>query len=119
MPLFGREYDYSLIRTSSKEAMLRSALMVTNNDIKRAAEICDYFTKQLPNMPEREPEPPTVLNQLDGISDWLAAWGEKHPDISNGIGNMLMAALKNTKFGAFLQPAAEVTVEMPPAPPIR
>lgn len=115
--MFGRDYDFSIIRTSSKEALLRSALMATNNDLKKAAEICDYVTKLLPNLPDREPAPPTIFNQLDILDERLAAWGEKHPNITNGIGNVLMAVLKNSKFGAYLQPAAEVAQAVSEVPP--
>lgn len=108
--------DFSIVRTSSKEALLRTALMAANNDIKEAGNICDYVLKMLPNMPEREPEQPTILNQLDGVSDWLSSWSEKHPDITNTVGNMLMGALKNSRFGAFLQPAAQAAETLTETP---
>ena len=115
--LFDKNYDFSLINTSSKEAVLRSALTVCGNDIKTANDICEFVTKMLPNMPERDPEPQTVFNQLDNIDSWFSAWGEKHPNITNGIGNMLMAALKNSRFGAFLEPTAEAAAaSTKPAP---
>ena len=111
-----KNYGFSLIETTSKEALLRSAMAVCGNDIKTASEICDYCMKMLPNMPEREPEAPTILNQLDGIDNWLSAWGEKHPNITNGISSMLMSALKNSKLGAFMQPAEAATEIVKPAP---
>lgn len=98
--------------------LLRSALMVANNDIKKAAEICDYFTKQLPNMPEREPASVTALDQMEAFAGKLSAWSEKHPDITNGISSILMQVLKNSKLGAYIAPAAEVATEVPAAPPI-
>lgn len=117
MPLFGKEYDYTLVRTSSKEAMLRSALLVTNNDIKKAAEICEYFTKQLPNMPEREPEPITAVDQLEVFADKVSAWTEKHPDITNSISTIFMSVLRSTKIGEFLPSAAATAAEVvKPAP---
>lgn len=116
--MFGRDYDYSLIRTSSKEMLLRSALIVANNDIKKAAEICDYFTKQLPNMPEREPAPITAVDQLEAFAGKLSAWTEKHPDVTNTISGVLMQVLRNSKFGAFISPATDVVTEVPAAPPI-
>ena len=42
--LFGKEYDYSIIRTTSKDALKRTALIVSGNDIKKAEEI--YETMQ-------------------------------------------------------------------------
>jgi len=114
--IFGREYDFSLIRTTSKEALLRSALLVSNNDIRKATEIVEYFTKQLPNLPDTDPAPLSALDQVDAFASRLSAWGEKHPDITNGLGNILMQVLKNSKLGAFLQPAAGAATEVPAAP---
>lgn len=115
--MFGREYDYSLIKTSSKEALLRSAITVAGNDIKKASEICDYFIKQLPNMPEREPAPITAMDQLEAFAGKVSAWSEKHPDVTNGISTILMQVLRNTKFGAFLPTATEAAAEIvKPAP---
>lgn len=78
--LFGKEYDFSLIRTSSKEALLRSALSASGNDIKKATEIVEYFTSQLPSMPEVEPVVPTTFEQMRDTALGLINWGKENQD---------------------------------------
>lgn len=109
-----KEYDFSLIQTSSKEALKRSALVVSGNDIKKATEIYEFFVKDI-QLPDTEPVPPTMFDQLGELSNSLSQFGEKYPNFTNGIATVLMNVLKNSKFGAFLQPAAEVITETPEA----
>jgi hypothetical protein len=78
--LFGKEYDFSLIKTSSKEALLRSALSASGNDIKKAAEICDYVLKVLPNLPEVEPVAPTTFEQMKDTALGIINWGRENQD---------------------------------------
>ena len=78
--LFGKEYDFSLIRTSSKEALLRTALSASGNDIKKATEIVEYFTKQLPSMPEVEPIEPTTFEQMKDTAIGIINWGRENQD---------------------------------------
>ena len=111
--LFGKEYDFSLIRTSSKEALLRSALLACNNDIKKASEICDYVTKMLPNMPDTDPIMPSTLDQVKETAVSVFQWGRENQDQIVGGINMVLKLLGKHPLGV---PAA--SVEMPAAPPI-
>ena len=88
--MFGREYDFSLIRTSSKEALLRSALTASNNDIKKASEICDYVTKMLPNLPDTDPVVPSSFEQMRDTAVQLFQWGQEHQDQIVSVTNMVM-----------------------------
>lgn len=78
--LFGKDYDFSLIRTTSKEALLRTALAASGNDIKKASEICDYVLKVLPNMPEVEPTVPTTFDQMRDTVASIYNWGKENQD---------------------------------------
>lgn len=111
--LFGKEYDFSLIRTSSKEALLRSALLACNNDIKKASEICDYVTKMLPNMPDTDPVLPSTFDQVKETAASIIQWGRDNQDQIVGITNMVLQMFGKQPLGV---PAAPV--EMPAAPPI-
>lgn len=88
--MFGREYDFSLIRTSSKEALLRSALLASNNDIKKASEICDYVTKMLPNLPDTDPVQPSTFDQVKETAMSLFQWGKENQDQIVGVTNMVL-----------------------------
>lgn len=111
--LFGKDYDFSLIRTSSKEALLRSALLASNNDIKKASEICDYVTKMLPNLPDTDPVLPSTFDQVKETALGIFQWGEANQDKIMGGINLILQMMGR-------QPVTMPTmpVEMPPAPPI-
>ena len=111
--MFGKEYDFSLIRTSSKEALLRSALLASNNDIKKASEICDYVTKMLPNLPDTDPIMPSTFDQVRDTAVSIFQWGRDNQEQIIGGVNMFLKLMGKQPLSV---PAAPV--EMPPAPPI-
>lgn len=88
--MFGRDYDFSLISTSSKEALLRSAMMVSGNDIKKASEICDYVIKLLPDIPDHDVVPPTGMEQLKDTAVQVFNWGKENQEQIVGVINMIM-----------------------------
>lgn len=111
--MFGRnEIDFSLIQTTSKDALKRSALLAANYDIKKASEIYDFYMKDMEDLPAFDPAPPTTMDQINSFADMLSAWSEKHPDITNGISNILINLIRN-KFGDVI-PAAPAITEVPP-----
>ena len=110
--MFGRnEIDFSLIQTTSKDALKRSALMAANYDIKKATEIYDFYMKDMEDLPAFDPAPPTTMDQINSFADMVSAWTEKHPDITNGISNIVMNMIKS-RLGTFAQPTS--AAEVPP-----
>ena len=106
--MFGRDYDYSLIRTTSKDALKRTALMASGNDIKKAMEIYDFFAKDLPNMPDYDPVQPSSLEQIRDTAVQVFKWGQENKEQVQGFVSMLMQL--------FGRPVASVPVETPPPP---
>lgn len=107
--MFGKEYDFSLIRTSSKEALLRSALLACNNDIKKASEICDYVTKMLPNLPDTDPVLPSTFDQVKDATINIFRWGQENQDQIVGAINMILQMMGKQPIGVPTIPA-----EVPP-----
>lgn len=107
--LFGKEYDFSLIRTSSKEALLRSALMICGNDIKKASEICDYVTKMLPNLPDTDPVLPSTFDQVKEAAVNVLQWGRENQDQIVGGINMVLQLFGKQPLGTPVVPE-----EVPP-----
>ena len=106
--MFGREYDFSLIRTSSKEALLRSALMVSGNDIRKASEICDYVTKMLPNLPDTDPVVPSSFEQMRDTAVQLIDWGREHQDQIEGVINIVRGFMNRNNTTTAATKAADV-----------
>lgn len=109
--MFGKEPDYSLIRTTSKEALLRSALLASNNDIKKAAEICDYVTKMLPNLPDTDPVLPSTFDQFRETAVRAFQWGEQNQDKIIGGINLILQMIGKKPLTV---PVAPVDVPPPP-----
>lgn len=109
--MFGREYDFSVIKTSSKEALLRSALLASNNDIKKASEICDYVTKMLPNLPDTDPVLPSTFEQMRDTALGIFQWGQAHQDQIVGVTNIVLQMMGKQPLTVPVAP-----IETPPPP---
>lgn len=88
--LFGKEPEYSLIQTSSREALSRSALLACHYDIKKAQEVCEYFTKYIPSMPDTDPVIPSTFDQVKDAAASVFQWGKENQEQVVGITNMIM-----------------------------
>ena len=94
MALFGtggKSYDISLLRTTSKDALKRSALFVCGGDVKAAAEIYEYFVKDMPTMPDFEPQQVSVFEQTKNTLSSLFGWVDSNQDKLVGYYNLFQA----------------------------
>lgn len=75
MAWFNKSYDLSLIQTSSKDALKRSALFVCNGDIEEAEKLYHYFAKDITDMPAYDPPQISGFEQIKqnalGLFDWV------------------------------------------------
>lgn len=114
--MFGREsYDYSLIQTTSKEALKRTALLVANYDIKKASEIYDYFAKDMPDLPSVDPVMPSAFDQLKTTAVNVIQWSGQNQDKILGTINAVLGMMGKSPIVFPVAPAA-APVEVPPAP---
>ena len=112
--MFGRrEYDYSIIRTTSKEALKRTALMASGYDIKKATELYDFFAKDI-NLPDTDPILPSTLDQIRDTAAGVFQWGEQNQEKIIGGVNLVLQMMGKDPIG--IPPV--VPTEMPAAPPI-
>ena len=94
MALFGnssKTYDTTLLQTTSKDALKRSALFVCGGDIKAATEIYDYFTRDMPNMPDFDPPTTSVVEQAKNTISGLVGWVDANQDKLVGYYNLFQA----------------------------
>jgi hypothetical protein len=108
-----REFDYSIIRTTSKEALKRTALIASGYNIEKASELYDFFAKDI-NLPDTDPILPTTFEQIKQNAVAALQWGEQNQDKIIGVTNMILSALGKNPIG--MPPVAPA--EMPAAPPI-
>ena len=108
-----REYDYSIIRTTSKEALKRTALIASGYDIKKATELYDFFAKDI-NLPDTDPILPSTLDQIRDTAVGVFQWGEQNQEKIIGGVNLVLQMMGKDPIG--IPPV--VPTEMPAAPPI-
>lgn len=114
MALFGnnsRDYDVSLIQTTSKDALKRSALLVCGGDIKAAKEIYDFFVADMPNMPDFDPPTASVVEQAKSTITGVLGWVDSNQDKLVGYYNLFQAM--RGKVGIDI-PSAPAPADVPP-----
>lgn len=91
MALFGNKmaYDATLLQTTSKDALKRSALVVCGGDIKAATEVCDYFMKDMPNMPDYDQPSVSALTQAKDTALGLLGWIDGNQEKLIGYYNLV------------------------------
>lgn len=80
MSLFSKQYDVSMIRTTSKDALKRSALFVCNGDIAEAEKLYSYFTKDMADMPAYDPPIESGFEKFKGEALGLLGWIDANQD---------------------------------------
>lgn len=106
--MFGKEYDYSLIDTSSKESLKRSALVVANYDIKKATEIYDYFAKDMPNLPDYTPVSPSAFEQMRDAAVGIFNWSRENQDQLVGFVSMVKSMIGKVDVAPVAKTAGDV-----------
>lgn len=78
-----------MIRTTSKDALKRSALFVTDGDIKAATEIYDFFVRDMPNMPDYDSAQPSFVDQAKETIGGVLGWVDQNQDKLVGYWNII------------------------------
>ena len=75
MSWFSKSYDLSLIQTTSKDALKRSALFVCNGDLAEAEKLYTYFAKDITDMPAYDPPAQSGFESIKenalGFFNWI------------------------------------------------
>ena len=81
MSFFSKQYDVSMIQTTSKDALKRSALFVTGGDIAEADKLYNYFAKDITDMPPYDPPTTSDFDRVKeealGLFKWIDANQDK------------------------------------------
>lgn len=88
--MFGRpKIDITLIQTTSKDALKRTALFACGGDVKAAEEIYNFFIKDMPNMPDFDTIPPTFMEQAKNTIGGVLGWVDENQDKLVGYWNII------------------------------
>lgn len=104
-----KQYDFTMIRTTSKDALKRSALAVAGNDIKKASEIYEFFAKDLKDLPDFDIIPPSAFEQVKDAAIQIFNWSkENKAEVAEAV-NFVMQLTGKGSLGS----AAEILTETP------
>lgn len=88
--MFGRpKINMTLIQTTSKDTLKRTALFACGGDIKAAEEIYDFFVKDMPNMPDYDVVPPSFMDQAKNTIGGVLGWVDENQDKLVGYWNII------------------------------
>lgn len=90
MDMFGKpRIDMTLIQTTSKEAIKRSALFACGGDVKAATEIYDFFVKDMESIPDFDPVRPTFMDQAKATIGEVFGFVDANQDKLIGAWNII------------------------------
>lgn len=88
--MFGRpKIDMTLIQTTSKDTLKRTALFACGGDVKQAEEIYNFFVKDMPNMPDYDVAPPSFMDQAKSTIGSVLGWVDENQDKLVGYWNII------------------------------
>ena len=90
MALFGRtNYDLTMLQTTSKDALKRSALMMCDGDVKKATEIYEYFMKDVETMPDFDTPPVPFMEKAKATVADVFGFVDQNKDKIAGIWDLI------------------------------
>jgi hypothetical protein len=107
---FGKpKIDMSLIRTTSKDTLKRTALFACGGDVKAATEIYEFFVKDMESMPDYDATPPSFMDQAKATLSDVFGFVDANQDKLIGAWNII----QQMRGGGSIPPQAPPT-NLPP-----
>ena len=105
-----RQIHTDMIVTTSKVALKTSCLRACENDIDKAMKLYDFYIKDLPNLPDFDVVPPTILQQAKETIASTFSWIDQNQERIVGFYQMS----QQMRGGA--TPPAAPPANVPPIP---
>lgn len=100
-----------MIIPTSKVSLKTSCLRACGNDIEKAEKLYDFFVKDLQEIPDFDPVPPTLFEQAKSTVGDLFGWVENNQDKLAGAFQLIQQFR-----GGGVIPTAQPPVGVPPLP---
>lgn len=78
--MFSKPINPDLVVPTSKVALKMSCLRACNNDVEKAAKLYDFFVKDMQNIPDFDPVPPSMFEQAKSTIGDLFGWLDNNQD---------------------------------------
>lgn len=106
------------IRPTSKSTLKMQCLFVCKGDIDEANRLYDYFAKDMPELPDYDPVPPTWMDNTKDVANGIVGWlGNNKDTLMQGY-EMIRAMTGNRLPPLVLGGSAVETEAAAPLPPI-
>ena len=103
----------SAIRPTSKATLKMQCLMVCKGDIDEALKLYDFFAKDIPNLPDFDPVPPTWQQNTAQTVNGIMAWMKENSGTIQQAYSMVQQIITN-KGVLPITPEAPATEPLPP-----
>lgn len=101
------------IRPTSKATLKMQCLMVCKGDIDEAMKLYDYFAKDMPDLPDYDPVPPTWIDNTKQTASDLMSWLGQNKDTLTQAYEFIRSIIQNRQLPAI---GTEAPVAEPLAP---
>lgn len=98
-----------MIVATSKVALKTSCLHACDNDIDKAMKLYDFFVKDLPNLPDFDVTPPSVMQQAKEMATNAFSWLDQNQERLVGYWQMIQQMRG-------VAPSATPIANVPPIP---
>ena len=109
--MFNRPINPEMIIPTSKVSLKTSCLRACGNDIEKAEKLYDFFVKDLQEIPDFDPVPPTLFEQAKSTVGDLFGWVENNQDKLLGAYQFIQQFR-----GGVPAPTAQPPINVPPLP---
>ncbi|MBP5425126.1 MAG: hypothetical protein J6Y33_03520 [Prevotella sp.] len=62
------------IRPTSRATLKMQCLFATKGDIDEASKLYDYFARDMPELPDYDPVPPTWIDRTGDVANGIVSW---------------------------------------------
>lgn len=99
------------IKPTSKASLKLQCLFICKADIEEASKLYDYFAKDMPNLPDFDPAPPTWVDNTKSTVNGLMGWIKENQDTLAQGYEFISTIIANRGMLPSIAPAAEAAEE--------
>ena len=100
------------LRPTSKATLKMQCLMVCKGDIEESENLYDYFAKDMPELPDFDPVPPTWQQSTAQTVNGIMAWVKENQDTLAQAYDFVQGIVKRRGASEPIAPAIET--QLPP-----
>lgn len=97
------------IMATSKSSLKMQCLFCAKGDLKEAKELYDFLAGDMPDLPDTDPVPPTMLEKTKDTVNGMLTWFKENQDTLAQGYDMIRSIIDKRKGGG---------IETPPAAPL-